>query len=78
MPKKAPAATKTTPATAVPKRDRRAATRKQPIADVSHEEIRLRAYEFYLQRDAAPGDPVADWLRAERELAAELTAGRRA
>jgi hypothetical protein len=78
MPKKAPAAAKTTPPAAVAKRDRRTATRKQPIADVSHEEIRLRAYEFYLQRDAAPGDPVADWLRAERELAAEVTAGRRA
>ena len=78
MPKKATTAAKTTPPAAVAKRDRRAATRKQPIADVSPEQIRLRAYEFYLQRDAAPGDPVADWLRAERELAAELTDDRRA
>ncbi len=32
------------------------------------EEIRCRAYEIYLARDGAPGDPNADWLQAEREL----------
>jgi hypothetical protein len=34
----------------------------------SHEEIRLRAYEIYLQRNGLPGDALDDWLRAEREL----------
>ena len=34
------------------------------------EEIRARAYEIYLDRGGRPGDPEADWLRAERELAA--------
>jgi Protein of unknown function (DUF2934) len=34
----------------------------------SHEEIRRRAYEIYLERDGLPGDELADWLRAEREL----------
>ena len=32
------------------------------------EEIRKRAFEIYVARGGAPGDPVNDWLRAEREL----------
>ncbi len=31
-------------------------------------QIALRAYHIYLARNGAPGDPHADWLRAEREL----------
>jgi hypothetical protein len=34
----------------------------------SHEEIRRRAYEIYLERGCHPGDELDDWLRAEREL----------
>jgi hypothetical protein len=34
----------------------------------SHEEIRCRAYEIYLERNGLPGDALDDWLRAEREL----------
>ena len=34
----------------------------------SHEEIRCRAYEIYLERNGLPGDGLDDWLRAEREL----------
>jgi hypothetical protein len=34
----------------------------------SHDEIRTRAYEIYLERDGLPGDELDDWLRAEREL----------
>ena len=34
----------------------------------SHEEIRQRAFEIYLERDGLPGDALDDWLRAEREL----------
>ena len=34
----------------------------------SHEDIRRRAYEIYLERDVLPGDELDDWLRAEREL----------
>lgn len=38
-------------------------------ADGTHTaEIERRAYEIYLSRNRAPGDPVADWLQAEREL----------
>ena len=33
-----------------------------------HQEIRRRAYEIYLERDCGPGDELADWFRAEREL----------
>lgn len=34
----------------------------------SSDEIRLRAYEIYLQRGGLPGDEFDDWLLAEREL----------
>jgi len=33
--------------------------------------IRERAYQFFLERGGRPGDPLADWLRAESELIAE-------
>jgi hypothetical protein len=36
----------------------------------THEQIELRAYEIYLQRNGAPGDPLADWVRAEHEVMA--------
>jgi len=35
---------------------------------LSHEEIRRRAYEIYVERNGLPGDELDDWLRAEREL----------
>jgi len=34
------------------------------------EQIALRAYEIYLQRNGAPGDPMQDWVRAEQEILA--------
>ena len=33
----------------------------------AQEQIRLRAYELYRERDGKAGDDVADWLQAERE-----------
>jgi hypothetical protein len=36
----------------------------------SHEEIRRRAYEIYLERDGLGGHEVDDWLQAEAELGA--------
>ena len=30
--------------------------------------IRVRAYELYLARGAEHGEPLQDWLRAEREV----------
>ena len=32
------------------------------------EEIRIRAYEIYIERGAQPGHDLDDWLQAEREL----------
>jgi hypothetical protein len=37
-------------------------------------EIRERAYYIYLARGGVNGDPVSDWLQAERELREELRA----
>jgi hypothetical protein len=34
----------------------------------SHEQIRRRAYEIYLERDGFPGNELDDWLQAERKL----------
>jgi hypothetical protein len=36
----------------------------------SHEEIRRRAYEIYLERDGFGGNELDDWLQAEAELIA--------
>jgi PAS domain S-box-containing protein len=51
---------------------------RQPAADVEEQdrllqskreqEIRLRAYEIYLERGAQSGHELEDWLQAEREL----------
>ena len=38
---------------------------------VGDEEIRLRAYEIYLERGEQPGRELDDWLQAERELQSE-------
>jgi len=34
------------------------------------QEIRIRAYEIYLQRGEQAGNELEDWLQAERELTA--------
>jgi len=34
----------------------------------TEEQIRSRAYEFYLQRGCQPGHERNDWLQAEQEL----------
>jgi len=46
------------------------ATRKTRRAKASPtlEQIQIRAYEIYLERQGAPGNQIEDWLRAEREL----------
>jgi Protein of unknown function (DUF2934) len=45
-------------------------SRKPAVAPLkpSYEEIALRAYHIYLERGSTPGDPMQDWLQAEREL----------
>ena len=44
---------------------------KAPAASatmLSDAEIATRAYEIFKARNGEPGDPVSDWLQAEREL----------
>ena len=41
-----------------------------PKARPTQDQIATRAYEIYLERNGAPGDPMQDWLRAELELTA--------
>ena len=41
------------------------------------EDIALRAYQIYLERAGAPGNPLDDWTRAERELLAQNGNARR-
>ena len=36
--------------------------------EISEDDIRNRAHELYLRRGGSDGDPVADWLEAERDL----------
>jgi hypothetical protein len=35
---------------------------------VSVDRIRHRAFEIFMARQGRPGDPLADWLQAEREV----------
>jgi hypothetical protein len=37
----------------------------------THNEIAERAFQIYLERNGAPGDPMQDWIRAEQELSAK-------
>ncbi len=40
---------------------------KTPIS-IEEEQVRLRAYELYLERNGDGGTPEEDWYRAEAEL----------
>jgi hypothetical protein len=45
-----------------------------PVAEGLHEEvIRARAYEIFLARNGAPGNPESDWRQAEEELRGRMT-----
>jgi Protein of unknown function (DUF2934) len=48
---------------------RKARTSKS--ASPTAEQIQMRAYEIYLERDGAPGNAFDDWIQAERELRAK-------
>jgi hypothetical protein len=41
---------------------------KKATSQPTSDEIALHAYHIYLERGSTPGDPMEDWLRAEREL----------
>jgi hypothetical protein len=47
-------------------KSRKTAAKSIPTQD----QIAARAYEIYLERGATPGDPMQDWLQAERDLSA--------
>ena len=49
-----------------PKAKKAATPKSKPTQD----QVAARAYEIYLERGATPGDPMQDWLQAERELSA--------
>ena len=38
------------------------------VAQPTEEQIAVRAYHIYLERGGVDGDPLDDWLQAEREL----------
>ena len=49
--------------------------RKSPaFKSPTHDDIALRAYHIYLQRNGVPGNPFDDWKQAEHELLAEAAA----
>ncbi|GAB4221606.1 MAG: hypothetical protein Kow009_11830 [Spirochaetales bacterium] len=53
------------------KNTRKAASRSsEPSVEQLQEQIRAKAYEFYLRRISTgePGDDLSDWLRAEAEI----------
>jgi hypothetical protein len=54
------------PAATTPKKKKTAP--KKPAAMTPTEHIRVRAYYLSLERNGCAADPIADWLRAEREL----------
>jgi hypothetical protein len=56
------------PQTAAAQGGSQAAVRRSPVT----EDIELRAYQIYLDRGAADGHDLDDWLQAERQVLEEL------
>ena len=54
--------------TAATRRKAQAPATPQPAPELTEDDVRVHAYFLSLQRNGHQGDPVADWLRAEREL----------
>jgi hypothetical protein len=78
-PTSSPTATNTAPKSPAPKK-KRVSEPPQPMeglvstaargkAEPSHHDIAQRAFALYQARGQSGGDPVHDWLTAERELA---------
>ncbi len=50
------------------KRERQTRTLTAETPDVFQDAVARRAFELYRARNGQPGDPLSDWLLAEREL----------
>ena len=57
----------TTSSKVPPKAKAKAAAKPELVLSLEmlHDEIRRESYDYYIQRGYRPGDPKADWLRAE-------------
>jgi hypothetical protein len=53
-------------------------TEREEDEPASKDEIRLRAYYRYMERQGGDDDEIADWLAAEAELRQERDTGRAA
>jgi hypothetical protein len=62
------------PAPAAPPVSNEQARRVQPPAAELYDEIRRRAYEFYIERGGQHGSHEADWHRAEYEVRSKYKA----
>jgi hypothetical protein len=49
----------------------RSVRKTRVLAAPTDDQIRERAFQIYLARNGAPGDPTSDWLEAERQLTQE-------
>ena len=57
--------------TATARRQTKTAPGAGPVAELTHDDIALRAWSIYLQRGASHGQAMSDWLEAKRQLLAE-------
>lgn len=46
--------------------------RDRPVEPIVEHEIRLRAYDLFLQRGRADGHALEDWLKAEHEIVRQI------
>jgi hypothetical protein len=62
-----------TPSAGLRTRARSKPVREVPrVAGPTEEQIRQRAYQIYVSRNGAPGNPDWDWQQAELELRARI------
>ena len=57
--------------TATTRRQTKTAPGAAPVAELTHDDIALRAWSIYLQRGASHGQAMSDWLEAKQQLFAE-------
>ena len=57
--------------TATTRRQTKTAPGAAPVAELTHDDIALRAWSIYLQRGASHGQAMSDWLEAKQQLFSE-------